>query len=250
MQAGQPPHTVRLVANGSTAEPIRVPLPPTLGALLELCGATLHMAAHSLLDDEGDEVTDLQQLGADQRLFVCGGADEPFLRNRPKRCQLFRVAHADAAATLHGWTTVPSVQDAAVARWHEGKVVAVPNTMADLRAVAAERLGLGEAESIRFRSAGSGLLIFETAAVADDDLVLVETPTPATAAADVWPLLNGSSVRSTRFAAEALSRDGGASLPRNRQHHMRRRRRPSSSSYSTSSLSPSEDDDDPYSSSY
>ena len=91
----KPPCTVRLVANGSTAEPVRVALPPSLGALLELAGATLHMAAHSMFDDEGCEVTDLQQISSDQRLFVCGGATEPFLRNRPKRCQLFRVPHVD-----------------------------------------------------------------------------------------------------------------------------------------------------------
>ncbi len=206
-----PPRTVRLVANGSTAEPVRVPLPPTFGALLELSGRALHMAAHSLLDDEGDEVTNLQQLEADQRLFVCSDAGEPFLRNRPKRCQLFRVAHADAAAatppkrtTVPMWTTVPAVQDVAVARWHEGKVVAVPKNMADLRAVAAKSLGLEQVENVRFRSAGSGLLIFETSAVADDDLLLVETPTPATAAADIQSLLNGSPIRSARIAGEVL----------------------------------------------
>eukprot|EP01043_Picozoa_sp_COSAG02_P019333 COSAG02_NODE_926_length_15856_cov_13.975566_11_plen_318_part_00 len=201
--------TVRLVANGSTAEPVRVPLPPTFGALLELSGRALHMTAHSLLDDEGDEVTDLQHIEADQRLFVCGGADEPFLRNRPKRCQLFRVAHAHAAEVTPPtrpptWATVPNVQDAAEARWHEGKVVAVPKRMTDLRAVAAKSLGLGEVENIRFRSASSGLLIFETSAVADDDLLLVETPTQATAAANIQQLLNGSPTRSARLAGEVL----------------------------------------------
>lgn len=163
------------------------------------------MAAHSLLDDEGEELADLQQLWPDQRLYVCSSPDEPFLRNRPKRCQLFRVAHAQQAATPAAWTSLPAAQDAAIAGWHEGKVVAVPNTMADLRAVAAERLGLAdEVGSIRFRSAGSGLLIFETAAVADDDLLLVETPTPTTTAADVRSLLLGAPACSTRLAGEAL----------------------------------------------
>ena len=49
--------TVRLVPNGSTAEPMRVPLPSTLDALLEVSSTVLCMVAHSVLDDEGEEVS-------------------------------------------------------------------------------------------------------------------------------------------------------------------------------------------------
>jgi hypothetical protein len=205
--------TVRVVANGSSAEAVTVPLPHTRDELLTSAGRALQMPASSLLDEEGEEVTDvLTQIRPGQRLFVCSRVDEPFLRERPKRCQLFKVAHAGPAA-LPAWEVsvpVQDAQDAALARWHEGKVIAVPETMTELRAVAAQRLDLdAEVGSIRFRSAGSGLLIFETEAVADDELLLVETPSPASVHGDVRSLLLGASISSMRWTDQADTQTAG-----------------------------------------
>ena len=109
---------------------------------------------------------DLAELRPEARLFACSSPDEPFLRERPRRCQLFRVAQA--ASVDHGTSRLGAFDDShvgapdtALARWHEGKVVAVPEHMSSLRVIAADRLALAvDVGSIRFRSAGSGLLIF------------------------------------------------------------------------------------------
>ena len=205
---------VDVVRNGSAQHPVAVPLPSggverALGMLLKTTGRVLSIPVHSLLDEEGAEIgaEDLAELRPDARLFACSSPDEPFLRERPRRCQLFRVAGAgpiiDARTSrLGAWDdshVVDTPHDTALARWHEGKVVAVPDHMSELRQVAADRLALAaDVGSIRFRSAGSGLLIFETTAIADDELLLVETPTVESAVSDVRSLLGASTIGTTR----------------------------------------------------
>ena len=170
-----PPRRCLVVRNGTAAVPraVNVPESNSLVALLTAAGNALGTSAHKLFDDDGHEIVDVTTVRPGQRLFVTTAPGETFLRERRRRCQLFQVAQYS--------TPEDDTSAAPPRRWHQGKVIGVPSTMSELRQCAADTLGLlglslaeDGTPSLRFRGADSGLLIRDTAAIGDDEILLVE----------------------------------------------------------------------------
>jgi hypothetical protein len=110
----------------------------------------------------------------------------------------------------------------AAGRWHQGAVTAVPSSMGELSRIAAARLGLAgggsdEAAALHFRGASSGLLIRDTASIADDEILLVYP-----VSADGSPLLpRGGGAGSGLFSA-SLSNLSQLRSSSHHSHHNQR----------------------------
>ena len=160
-----------VVRNGTAAPAERVAVEGTLVELRRAAERALRMPmVQRLLDEEGEEVRSVADIRHEQTLFACAAADEPFLRQRPRRCQVFRCSLGGERGGSGGaarWQ--PD-------RWHQGKVLPVPERMRELQAAAGAALRLTKVEetAVRFRSASTGQLIWQTEAIDDDELLVVE----------------------------------------------------------------------------
>ena len=160
-----------VVRNGTAAPAERVAVEGTLAELRRAAERALRMpVVQRLLDEEGEEVRSVADIRHEQTLFACAAADEPFLRQRSRRCQVFRCSAGERGGGSGGaarWQ--PD-------RWHQGKVLPVPERMRELQAAAgaALRLTTVEETAVRFRSVSTGQLIWSTEAIVDDELLVVE----------------------------------------------------------------------------
>jgi hypothetical protein len=85
--------TCYVVRNGTAGVGRAIACPASLQQLLRDAGAALGgFVAHAAWDDEGNPVSGVHDVRDSQRLYVSTTPDEPFLRQRPRRCQLFRLA--------------------------------------------------------------------------------------------------------------------------------------------------------------
>ena len=157
-----------VVRNGTAAPAERVAVEETLAELRRAAERALRMpVVQRLLDEEGEEVRSVADIRHEQTLFACAAADEPFLRQRPRRWQVFRCGERGGSGGAARWQ--PD-------RWHQGKVLPVPERMRELQAAAGAALRLTKVEetAVRFRSVSTGQLIWQTEAIVDDELLVVE----------------------------------------------------------------------------
>ena len=159
-----------VVRNGTAAPAERVAVEETLAELRRAAERALRMpVVQRLLDEEGEEVRSVADIRHEQTLFACAAADEPFLRQRPRRCQVFRCSLGERGGSGGAARWQPD-------RWHQGKVLPVPERMRELQAAAGAALRLTKVEetAVRFRSVSTGQLIWQTEAIDDDELLVVE----------------------------------------------------------------------------